>query len=364
MKQERRMKERNRWLLLIGLALLAWLVYALRPILMPFLVGALFAYLGNPLVQRLMRFGWSRLTAVSVTFTALCTAGAAVLVILLPRLWEQLMYLESRIPSVLRWMNRHGIPWLEQKLRVNIDRLDMDLISNWLTSVWQSADAGTANMLTQLAQSGLHLAATLGLIALIPVVTFYLMLDWDHLLARTRELLPRRSESRLVSLAQECDGVLAAFLRGQLMVMFALGLIYGLGLQLIGLKLAMVIGLVAGLASIIPYFGFALGIVIATIVALFQFGLEWQPVLMVWVVFGIGQLIEGWVLQPWLIGDRIGLPPVGVIFAVMAGGQLFGIFGMLLALPVAAIIVVLVRHAHAGYLRSHWYQGGGPPSAA
>ena len=323
------MKDRNRWMLLAALAAIAGLIYALQPILLPFIVGALFAYLGNPLVHRLMRLGCSRVMAVSATFATLCLAGTVAMVLILPRLWEQLVYLESRIPSVLRWMNRQGIPWLENKLHVNIDRIDMDLITEWLTAFWRGADATTTDMLTQIAQSGLHVAATLGLIALIP--------------------------------ADECDNVLAAFLRGQLLVMMALGLIYGVGLQIVGIKLALVIGLVAGLASIIPYFGFALGIVTASLVALFQFGLFIKPLLLVWAVFGIGQLIESWILQPWLVGDRIGLPPVGVIFAIMAGGQLFGFFGMLLALPVAAILVVLLRHAHQRYINSHWYHGGEPP---
>ena len=355
------MKDRNRWMLLAALATIAGLIYALQPILLPFIVGALFAYLGNPLVHRLMRLGSSRVMAVSATFATLCLAGTVTLVLVLPRLWEQLIYLESRIPSVLRWMNRQGIPWLEDKLHVNIDRIDMDLITEWLTAFWRGADATTTDMITQIAQSGLHVAATLGLIALIPVVTFYLLLDWDDVMLKLRALLPRKLEPKLVALAEECDSVLAAFLRGQLLVMMALGLIYGVGLQIIGIKLALVIGLVAGLASIIPYFGFALGIVTASLVALFQFGLFIKPLLLVWAVFGIGQLIESWVLQPWLVGDRIGLPPVGVIFAIMAGGQLFGFFGMLLALPVAAILVVLLRHAHQRYINSHWYHGGEPP---
>lgn len=357
------MSNQSRWWVIITLIIVAGLIHALQPILMPFMLGALFAYLGNPLVQGLMRFRWRRVTAVVVTFLTLCVAGAMTLVLLLPKLWEQLVYLESRIPLMLRWMNRQGIPWLENKLHVNIDRLDMDLITQWLTAFWQGADATTSDLVASIAKSGLHVAATLGLIGLIPVVTFYLLLDWDDLLRRLRQLFPRQYEQRLVSLAIECDGVLAGFLRGQLLVMLSLGIIYGVGLQILGIKLAIVIGLVAGLASIIPYFGFTLGIITATIVALFQFGTQLQPVLLVWLVFGIGQLIESWVLQPYLVGDRIGLPPVGVIFAIMAGGQLFGFFGMLLALPVAAIIVVLLRHAHRGYIQSHWYHGGEPPSA-
>lgn len=352
------MANRVRWMILAGILAVAGLIYALQPILMPFLVGALFAYLGNPLVERLMRFGWRRVTAVSVTFLSLCLAGTLAMVLLLPKLWVQMVYLQSRIPSVLRWMNRHGIPWLEDKLNININRLDMDLISSWMAKLWQSSDSSTTDVISQLASSGLHLAAFIGLVALIPVVTFYLLLDWEEILAKLRHLLPRGYEPWLVNIAHECDTVLAAFLRGQLMVMVALGLIYGVGLQIIGLKLAMVIGLVAGLASIIPYVGFGIGIVTATIVALFQFGYELQPVLMVWLVFGSGQIVESWILQPWLVGDKIGLPPVGVIFAIMAGGQLFGFVGMLLALPIAAIIVVVMRHAHRQYLVSELYWQG------
>lgn len=352
------MTSQNRWFILIGLLALGWLIHALSPILLPFLAGALLAYLGNPLVQRLINCGWRRTTAIAVTFVSLCLLVITGMILILPRLWEQLVYLESRIPSVLRWFNRQGIPWIEHQFRVNIDRLDMDLIMQWVTAFWQGADENTSDLISHIAESGLNVATSLGLIALIPVVAFYLLLDWDDLLKRIRDLLPRQYEPRLVGLAEECDAVLAAFLRGQLLVMVSLGLIYGIGLQVVGLKLAMVIGLTAGLASIIPYFGFTLGIITATIVALFQFGLFLKPVLLVWAVFGIGQIMESWVLQPYLVGDRIGLPPVGVIFAIMAGGQLFGFFGMLLALPVAAIIVVLLRHAHARYLGSSWYHGG------
>lgn len=353
------MENRVRWLIAAAILAFAGLIYALQPILMPFLVGGLFAYLGNPVVERLMRFGWRRVTAVSVTFLSLCLAGTLAMVLLLPKLWVQMVYLQSRIPSVLRWMNRHGIPWLEDKLNININRLDMDLISSWMAKLWQSSDSGTTtDVISQLASSGLHMAAFIGLLALVPIVTFYLLLDWEEILTKSRALLPRAYEPWLVTIVKECDVVLAAFLRGQLMVMVALGLIYGIGLQIIGLKLAMVIGLVAGLASIIPYVGFGVGIVTATIVALFQFGYKLEPVMMVWLVFGIGQLVESWVLQPWLVGDKIGLPPVGVIFAIMAGGQLFGFVGMLLALPIAAILVVVMRHAHQRYLKSDLYWQG------
>jgi predicted PurR-regulated permease PerM len=343
------------WLLLLGLLVLGWVLYLLSPILMPFAAGALLAYLGNPLVNRLMRLGLKRTWAVGLAFFSLILSVTITLILVLPLLWQQIVYLESRLPRVLRWFNREGIPWIEKHLPVQIDRLDMDLIGQWLSSYWVEAGSAAGNVLTQVAKSSMDILALGGMLALIPVVTFYLLLDWDDLLKRLHDLIPRRMEPRISLMARECDEVLAAFLRGQLMVMVALGIVYAIGLQVVGLKLALMIGLLAGLGSIIPYFGFAIGIVSATAAALVQFG-NFNAVLMVWAVFAVGQAIEGWVLQPYLVGDKIGLHPVAVIFAIMAGGQLFGFVGMLLALPVAAVIMVLLRHAHEHYQQSRLYQ--------
>lgn len=343
------------WLLLLGLLVAGWVLYLLGPILMPFAAGALLAYLGNPLVNRLVRLGLKRTWAVGLSFFSLITAITVSLVLVLPVLWQQIVYLESRLPRLLRWLNREGIPWIEQHFHVQIDRLDMDLIGQWLSSYWVEAGSAAGNVLTQVAKSSMDILALGGMLALIPVVTFYLLLDWDELLERLRNLIPRNMEPRISLMAQECDDVLAAFLRGQLMVMVSLGVIYAIGLQLVGLKLALMIGLLAGLGSIIPYFGFAIGIVSATAAALVQFG-NINAVMMVWGVFAVGQAIEGWVLQPFLVGDKIGLHPVAVIFAIMAGGQLFGFVGMLLALPAAAVIMVLLRHAHERYQQSRLYQ--------
>lgn len=349
------------WLLVLGVLLLGWLLYLLSPILMPFAAGALLAYLGNPLVSRLMQLGMKRTWAVSLSFFSLVLSLTVALVLVFPLLWQQIVYLESRLPRVLRWFNREGIPWIEKHLHIQIDRLDMDLIGEWLSSYWVEAGSAAGNVLTQVAKSSMDILALGGMLALIPVVTFYLLLDWDDLLDRIRNLIPRNLEPRISLMARECDEVLAAFLRGQLMVMVALGVVYAVGLQIVGLKLALMIGLLAGLGSIIPYFGFAIGIVSATAAALVQFG-SFQAVLMVWMVFAVGQAIEGWILQPYLVGDKIGLHPVAVIFAIMAGGQLFGFVGMLLALPAAAVIMVLLRHAHERYQQSRLYQAGTRPA--
>jgi predicted PurR-regulated permease PerM len=189
---------------------------------------------------------------------------------------------------------------------------------------------------------------------LIPVVTFYLLRDWDILVARIQGLLPRRIEPVVVNLVKESNEVLGAFLRGQFLVMLALGTIYSLGLTVIGLDFALLIGMLAGLLSFIPYLGFIVGVISAGIASLLQF-YDLIHLLLVIVVFGIGQLIESMLLTPKLVGDCIGLHPVAVIFAVLAGGHLFGFFGILLALPAAAVIMVLLRHTHDEYLRSMFY---------
>ena len=346
----------NRWPVWLSLAVIVWLVHALQAILMPFFVGALLAYLCNPLVNRLTQWKLKRASAVTAVFSILFVSISAVFILLIPVLWRQFIYLESRLPMLLKWVNRKGIPWIENHAHIELDRLDMDLISTWLTSYWQEAGTAASNVLTKVAQSSLDIMSIIGLISLIPVVTFYLLLDWDKLINHIKELIPRHIEPKFSQLTIECNDVLSAFLRGQLIVMLLLGIIYAVGLQIVGIKLGIIIGLLAGLASIVPYFGFIVGIISASIAALFQHGLKIDPLFSVWIVFGIGQILEGWVLQPYLIGDKIGLPPVGVIFAVMAGGQLFGFVGMLLALPVAAIIMVLLHHAHTRYRQSEFYQ--------
>ena len=222
---------------------------------------------------------------------------------------------------------------------------------------WMSAGQIMTRVLQQLAGSGMTLLAVGANLMLIPVVTFYLLRDWDLLMARLRDLLPRQWEPTVVSLAAECDEILGAFIRGQLMVMLALAVVYSLGLWVVGLELALLLGFIAGLASIVPYLGFIVGIVAASVAAYFQFH-HCQSLMWVCVVFVIGQVLESTVFTPLLVGDRIGLHPVAVIFAIMAGGQLAGFTGVLLALPVAAVAMVWLRHLHERYKDSSMYRSG------
>ncbi len=212
-------------------------------------------------------------------------------------------------------------------------------------------------VVSQATASGLALLAWLANLVLIPVVGFYLLRDWDVMMAKLRSLLPRQREAQVMGLAGECHEVLGAFVRGQLLVMLALGLIYAGGLMLVGLELGLLIGLLAGLAAIVPYMGFIIGIGAALVAGLFQFGGDPYAMLGIVAVFMVGQALEGMVLTPLLVGDRIGLHPVAVIFAILAGGELFGFTGVLLALPVAAVIMVLLRHVHDLYKESDMYAG-------
>ncbi|MDU9413892.1 AI-2E family transporter [Pseudomonas sp. zfem005] len=350
------MTDSRRWLWLGGVLLLCWLLYQLHPILSPFLVGMLLAYLGDPLVDRLERLGLSRTWGVVAVFTLFSLILLALLLVLVPMLGRQLVRLYELAPQMLDWLQNSALPWVQAKLGLpqgfwRFDKLK-EVISGHLG---QTTDV-VGVLLASATASGLALVGWIGNLLLIPVVGFYLLRDWDLMMAKLRGLLPRNREGLVLKLTGECHEVLGAFIRGQLLVMLALGVIYSVGLMAIGLDLGLLIGLLAGLASIVPYMGFVVGFGSAVAAALFQFGgFDLYPLIGVAVVFGIGQLLEGMLLTPLLVGDRIGLHPVAVIFAILAGGQLFGFTGVLLALPVAAVIMVLLRHAHDLYKLSQLY---------
>jgi predicted PurR-regulated permease PerM len=245
------------------------------------------------------------------------------------------------------------LPLLAARFGIEL-AVDPSALREHLAGHWQEVGEVARGVVLQLGRSGQALLGWVSFILLVPVVTFYLLRDWDALVANLRGLLPRAVEPRVSAIAGEIDAVLAQFLRGQITVMLALALIYTVGLWLAGLDLAFSIGVVAGLVSFVPYLGVIVGVLLASLSAMLQFQ-DLVHLLAVFAVFGVGQLLEGMVLSPLLVGDRIGLHPVAVIFAVMAGGQLFGFFGVLLALPAAAAIVVLLRHSHARYKRSLLY---------
>lgn len=344
------------WFSLAALVFLGWLVYLLSPVLMPFLIGALLAYLGDPLADRLESWRMPRTAAVTIVFVAmgLILIGGAVL--LVPLLEAQMAALAHALPDYLKWMNANVLPWLQTRLGVDPRYLDLNALVGMVSQHWQQAGGVAARLADVLSRSGVTLLGWLANLVLIPVVTFYLLRDWDRLVAYIGETLPAHIQPTAAALAREVDEVLGAFLRGQLLVMLALGTVYAIGLWLAGLKVGVLIGVIAGLLSFVPYLGFALGIVSALLAMFFQTHdlVSLWPVLL---VFGIGQILESAVFTPLLVGDRIGLHPVAVIFAVLAGGQLFGFIGVLLGLPAAAVLAVFLRHLHQRYRGSAFYRG-------
>ncbi len=344
----------QKWLILVGIIATGYLLYLLAPILTPFLISAFLAYIGDPAVDRLETIKFSRTVAVVFVFFLMLIIGLSIVLIVFPLIEEQIRRLLMRLPEMIDWMQTEFIPWVTHRFGLQPDSINLDGIKQSLSGHWQALGNIAGKFLTEISASGQLIMLWVSYILLVPVVTFYLLRDWDDIVAKIRKLIPRKYESVSVKLIKECDAVLAEFFRGQLLVMFAQGVIYSIGLWIVGLEFSLLIGMAAGLVSFVPYLGAIVGIVIATAAAYMQFH-DIVHIIYVLLVFGAGQALEGMVLSPLLVGDRIGLHPVAVIFAVMAGSQLFGFFGMLIALPAAAVIVVLLRHFHEQYLNSNFY---------
>ncbi|MDD2221834.1 MAG: AI-2E family transporter [Pseudomonas sp.] len=343
------------WLLLAALGLGLLTFYQLLPILSPFLVSILLSYMGDPIVDFLERYNISRTWGVILVFVLLSVIILVLLLVLVPMIGRQLVSLYELTPQLIDWLQHTALPWMQAQLGVSADASSLNKVKQLFTeNIGKTTDLAQL-LISQVTASGLAFLGWLANLLLIPVVTFYLLRDWDILVAKVRVLLPRQREAVIVQLMGECHEVLGAFMRGQLLVMLALGIVYAVGLMMLGLELGLLIGLLAGLASLVPYLGFAVGITAALVAGLFQFGVDPYVLLGIIAVFTLGQLLESMLLTPLLVGDRIGLHPVAVIFAILAGGQLFGFTGILLALPVAAVIMVLLRHLYQLYTKSNMY---------
>lgn len=319
----------NQAIFIFFISVSVFILYLLTPILTPFLLGALLAYLSDPLVKRLEKWHVSHLLSVICVFLMLLCAFLLLILMIVPLLQNQITAFLDFVPQVVTWLQMTAIPWITEYVK--------------LADLKATVSAKSTLIFNTVLHSGYTLIDIVISIVLTPVVTFYLLRDWDSILKSIKDALPKSIKPTVLKLTRECDEVLGAFFRGQLLVMLSLSLIYGIGLTLVGLQAGFVIGLIGGLLSIVPFLGSGFVVIVATITALVQFSGALQPVLWVLVVYMIGQFIEGYVLTPYLVGNRIGLHPVAVIFAIMAGGSLFGFFGVLVALPVAAVIMVILR---------------------
>jgi len=352
----------QKWQLLALTALIGGVLYLLAPVLTPFAVAALLAYLGDPIADRLQGKHVSRTLAVALVFLLMTLGVLLLVVMLIPMIERQVTRLVERLPVYLAWARETLLPWIETRFGLETTGFDGSSAVELLKTHWQQAGGLASTLVGQVSRSGMTVVLWLTNLLLIPVVTFYLLRDWDTLVERVRSLLPRAIEPTVSRLGRESDTVLSAFLRGQLLVMLSLGAIYSVGLSLVGIELALLIGMTAGIVSFIPYLGAIVGVAAGLVAAMVQFG-DWWHVVLVLAVFGTGQAVESFLLTPLLVGDRIGLHPVAVIFAIMAGGHLFGFLGVLLALPVAAVVMVLLRYMHERYADSTLYGGAAVSSS-
>jgi len=354
MHPARRADREKWWWLALGLGFLL-LLYFLSPILTPFLLGGILAYIMNPLVGWLERHRVNRTAGAVVAIALVAGVVALFVLIVVPLFTKEAHQLLERLPDVLAQANGRLVPWLRERFGVEL-QLDPASVRAYFADAVKGTEGVGAALLQSLRIGSATLIGFLITALLIPVVLFYLMRDWDRLIDVVDSLIPRTLHAKVAEIARETDAVLAEFLRGQLSVMLVMSFYYSIALWIAGLEFFLPVGIITGILVFIPYIGSFTGLLLAALSGFIQFG----PTMgLVWVLvaFGIGQTIEGMGVTPLLVGKRIGLHPVAVIFALLAFGQLFGFFGVLLALPASAALLVGLRHLRARYIASSVYGG-------
>lgn len=344
----------------LGVATLL-LLYVVSDILFPFVAGLIIAYLLSPVVDRLARYGVPRWLGTLVVGGAFIVTAVAIILVVLPPLIDQTVDLGSRLPEIAEAI-RVRFLIVGDAIRERLGPEDAANLEQMVTQYLGTVASWAAGVLGGIVGSGLAIFNTLSLVFITPIVGFYLLRDWHHILATIDMNIPQAYAADIHTLAIRCDRRLAGFIRGQAVVCAALGGFYAIGLTLAGLDFGLAIGIFAGLVSFIPFVGSISGLVLSVSVALFQFP-DWTSVIIVAAVFLAGQALEGNFLTPWLVGDRVGLHPVWVIFALLAGGAVFGFVGLLLAVPLAAVLGVFVRFALERYRASTLYGEQDPPKA-
>ncbi len=344
---------------LVTAIIMAFFLYLFRSILLPFVAGMALAYFLDPVADRLERMKFSRLMATIVILVAFLILFVIVLMLVIPILATQLVDLLGRLPdyvaTIQSLVTSFDPVWLERTIGVNADA-----VREGLNTLITQGAGFLSTLFQSVWSSGKALLDIAALFVVTPVVAFYMLNDWDRMIARIDGWVPRDHLGTVRQIAGDIDNVIAGFVRGQGSVCLVLGIMYAIGLTFAGLNFGLLIGLFAGLISFIPYVGSTVGLVVALAVAFIQFWPDWINILAVAAVFFAGQFLEGNVLQPKLVGNRVGLHPVWLMFALFAFGSLFGFVGMLVAVPAAAAVGVLTRFALGRYMQSPYYKGHGP----
>ncbi|MBM3564877.1 MAG: AI-2E family transporter [Alphaproteobacteria bacterium] len=343
--------------LLIVIVALVALLYLLSGVLPPFVAGLLVAYFLDPIASRLERWGCSRTLATALILVGFFAVTGTALVLLFPLLQGQIMGLVAKMPTLIAALREQAGPLLDL-VQTNLDEGQIEKLRAAAGSYAGDAARWIGGLLGRILSGGVAIFQILSLLVITPLVSFYLLQDWGRLVARFDDLLPRDVAAVVRTQMTEIDRTIAAWIRGQATVCLVLGTWYGIGLTMIGLEFGLVVGFLTGVISFVPYFGMAVGMATALGIAFVQFT-GWAPFALVIGVFLLGQIVDAYFLTPRLVGERVGLHPVWVIFALLAGGALFGFTGILLAVPVAAVMGVLVRFAVAHYRESAFYLGGG-----
>lgn len=342
---------------LAGFLLLAFLVTffkLLGPILTPFIMGAVLAYILDPLVDKLRRFRIGRARGALWVMLFAFILLVCLLLVIVPMLIEQTNSIIGRIPAIIDWIQNKLLPWYNARFGEHV-AINEQTVMTWLRANASQVQQYLQNLMVAVMHQGSAIAVGLGNLVILPLILYYFLRDWPSWRFAVRELVPRRYIDVYTRVTSEMDTVLGEFLRGQLLVMIVMGLVYGVGLMLVGLDSGFAIGMVAGILVFVPYLGAFTGLLLATLAAVLQFD-TWHGLLMVWGVFAMGQFLESFFITPQIVGERIGLSPFWVIFALMAFGQLMGFVGMLVALPLAAICLVLLHEGKRAYLNSRFYR--------
>ena len=349
-------KRASAWCLIAAVVFLA--LWLLGPVLTPFIVAAVLAYALTPLVNKLDRFGKGRLprvVAVVLVELLFILALLGLLLLIVPIVAKELPMMREQVPLLADRLNNGLSPWLAQfgiYIALDVGSIKA-FVLKYLNANYEEA---LGSLMSSLKLGGSVALAVIGNALLIPVALFYLLMDWDTFVARLLELVPPSMRAAVDGFTDEADSVLGQYLRGQFLVMLIMAVFYAVGLALFGLDLALPIGIFTGLAMFIPYVGFGIGLLLAILAGLLQFAVI-KVLVMVGVVYGIGQVLESMYLTPRLVGERIGLHPLVVIFALLAFGQLLGFVGVLIALPASAVLLVGIRRIKARYLTSKLYSG-------